>query len=541
MNEDDTTRDSSPGWPSRPPARDDAWDAALPYVPAPEPARGSKPRRRAPAMVAGALLIAGGAVFAATSLMGSDGASSPEAAADALFDAASDEDLLGVIDSLATGERDVLTDPVEDINLELQRLGILEPGVKLTGIPGVDLEFDDVEYEVSDLADGLAAVEIVGGTASATVIPDEVPIGVELSEAIEDISGEAVDIEADTTSDDMADADITLVAIDDDGWHISLGYSVAESARRGSGEPLPDFDAVQPDGADTPEGVVRELADAAAELDLRRAITLVDPTELPALHDYAPLFLDDYEDALAEEDDRPEVTISTLETSASVDGDVATVAITAIEATIAADGDSVRFGFDGECTTFEVDDGVGGADDEVNEVCVGETDEAVDDLGVPFDAAAFDGAGIVVHRVDGEWYAAPGRTTLDLLVRTFAALGDDTLDAFSDLFDEDGELDLTGTAFEDFFGTTDTEVPFGPIDEELGDHGVPTEGALVIELETFLDMPRADAACAAAEILAAFNEDELRRLYASLVEQASGPPGDVAQRLFAILETCAGS
>ena len=206
--------------------------------------------------------------------------------------------------------------------------------MKLTGIPGVDLEFDDVEYEVTELADGLAAVEIVGGKATAgTVIPDEVPIGAELPKPSR-TSAARVDIEAEPTGEDIADGEIILVAVDDDGWHISLGYTIAEFARvvaRASRCPTSDDDRARRRGL--AGGGRRELADAAAELDLRRRSRSVDPSECAALHDYAPLFLDDADEALAEEDDLPEVTISTLETSASVDGDVATVAITAIEAT----------------------------------------------------------------------------------------------------------------------------------------------------------------------------------------------------------------
>ena len=91
----------------------------------------------------------------------------------------------------------------------------------------------------------------------------------------------------------------TLVTIKDgDGWHVSLWYSVAEAARKDAGKPAPEFgQGVEAKGADSPEAAVEELFASMGTLDVRRMIELTPPDEMAALHDYAPLFLDDAEAA----------------------------------------------------------------------------------------------------------------------------------------------------------------------------------------------------------------------------------------------------
>lgn len=91
---------------------------------------------RVVAGVAGIVLLVAGTAFAVTQL-GSSGPSTAEEAVAELFDAASDEDLLGLMAALDPGERDALRGPVEDLFGELERLEVLDDSFELDadGVP----------------------------------------------------------------------------------------------------------------------------------------------------------------------------------------------------------------------------------------------------------------------------------------------------------------------------------------------------------------------------------------------------------------------
>ncbi|MEX2658738.1 MAG: hypothetical protein WD232_03500, partial [Acidimicrobiales bacterium] len=286
-----------PGWSPPPPQGPPTGGPVgqLPPYPAPPPSR------RGPAFVgiavAAVLAVAAGA-FAITS-MGNDTPSTPEAAVEALFSALEDQDVLGILATLAPGERQVYQPFIEDMVGELQRLDVLAGDLDLAAIDGIEIDVDGLELRSSTLGKGVSSVSITGGTITSTLRPAEVPIGSFVRELMED-SG--VGMEPVTSTEPLAaDEPFEIVVIDDGGWHVSLHYSIAELARKEAGVAAPAFgQGVQPEGADSPEGAVRALLEAAVDLDLRRVIALTPPGEMSALHDYAPLFLDDVEAMVGE-------------------------------------------------------------------------------------------------------------------------------------------------------------------------------------------------------------------------------------------------
>src|SRR5690606_22237287 len=102
---------------------------------------------------------------------------SPEAAVEKMFDAVGDLDVLGVMDSLLPGERDIMRDRAQRLVDNLQELGVLSDSADLGHVDGVEIELSDMEYEtvetnVDDVADVL-----VSGRIEASVNGEELPIG----------------------------------------------------------------------------------------------------------------------------------------------------------------------------------------------------------------------------------------------------------------------------------------------------------------------------------------------------------------------------
>ncbi|MDP9007073.1 MAG: hypothetical protein M3N15_09175, partial [Actinomycetota bacterium] len=189
--------DSTSGEP--PPPRPDG-DAGIPS------SVGRPPRRRRRRVgVAGLGLVAalGAATFAALSLSTTDGSATPQAAVERLLSAVGDEDVIGVLEALEPGERSVLRPGLQDVGEELRRLAIASQDFDLGAVRGVDLELDGVAMETEELADGLAAVRITGGTITASTRPEELPVGSNLQRFLEhpDLG---LELETATTTEELA-------------------------------------------------------------------------------------------------------------------------------------------------------------------------------------------------------------------------------------------------------------------------------------------------------------------------------------------------
>jgi hypothetical protein len=383
------------------PARPPTDDRLLPYA-TPEPLR---PRPHALVAVAVGLvaaLVAG--AFAVTSLGGRDGSASPEEAVERLFAALADEDLVGVLESLPPGERSAILPGVRDLAEELQRLRLLSDDLDLGGISGIGFEVEGLETESSPLAEGIAAVRLTAGTLTTSTDPADLPVGENLESllALGDVDLDGTD--ADTSTDDLSEGDLRLVAVEEgDGWHVSLFYSLAEMARIDADLPPPDFGrGVQPVGAPSPEAVVEKLAKAAVTLDPGLALALLAPDEMRALHDYAPLFLDDLEADREEwlEEADLDLTVERLELDARTVGDVSRVVIRSLAVTGTVEGDPVSIDFDGDCMRFSVDG-------DAEEMCLSDATDAA-----PRSPHA-DDLGFTVVRHGGQWYLSPVRTGFD--------------------------------------------------------------------------------------------------------------------------------
>ena len=262
----------APPWSSwAPPSSGPASTLPL-YVPPPPPA--AAPGRRSPVkvvgLVVGVMALLGATLFAVSALDQPDGSASPEAAVRQLFDAISHRDALGVIEALPANERDVLRQPAVDITQELQRLGILS-SFSLDSIPGAQLTVQNLQLTTDDVAPGVVRVNVVGGTISGHSIPSELPIGSHLHAILQkDFPGSTPPARPPSRGRPGRPAPGVGPVKDGGGWHVSLGYTIA-NAIHGDSAGKPDFAAAPaPVGSATPDGAVRDLVAAATAVNLRK-------------------------------------------------------------------------------------------------------------------------------------------------------------------------------------------------------------------------------------------------------------------------------
>jgi hypothetical protein len=415
----------------------------------PPPGARKAPNRMALIAVVSVLAVAA-AGFAAVNISsgGQAGASSPDAAVQEFFDAVGNEDLIGVLGEVAPAERDVMVTWFEGLESNLSELGIIDD-VDLDSIGGVDLEVEGLEAQSEEVMPGVSKVTVTGGQLSFRTEPDSVPVGDVLENLIEANGGE-VDIEqtsdqvdfAEEAQDEYSDP-LFLVATEQDGrWYLSLSYTIAEYARLDSGEDVPDPGAgVAPQGAPTAEDAVRDFLTAAVDLDVERLISLLPPDQMGALQTYAPLFLDDAEESVAElrDEEGYEGTVEGLEFETSgVDGGTRVVPTAGTATFSFYDGDMSLTMEDGDLCVEVTGDMATDMEDEwgTSVVCQGDLGDLggelsdderqeLEELGALFTDYQ---AGVVVVERDGAFYVDPLRTFSDLTLQVFQGIERDHLE-----------------------------------------------------------------------------------------------------------------
>ncbi len=449
--------------------------------------------KRSKGALAGAVLgvtalVAAGA-FAVVKITGNDaegGAASPAEVGTSLTSALDNEDFLGVIDLLLPGEREAFREPMIDLVGHLSRLEILSAEADLSKIGGIDIQFADVTVreESTNVAD--ISNIYLSGSSTITVDGDKVPLGGLVIDELFD--GERPDMDAEPESSEFDGTKMTVVERDG-RWYLSAFYSAAEAGRDGSDD-IPES-GVEAKGASTPEGAVQQMIDAVSDLDLEGMIATLDPSEAEALQRYAPVFLSE---AQAELDDvgidwaitdttftvsgdgsRRSVAIDTLTFDATVP-DIGTVRAElkdgCVKATAELDGEIQEFSACQGEAAGSVFGGFGFGDDAAAQKVFDVVEEALAD---------YEGAGIAVHEVDGEWYVSPLRSGFDAYNGLLGALDADELrDIIAAGRDFAESVDGTILDGGDGFELPD-ELPIElPIDDGI-DEGTVTESTVPIE------------------------------------------------------------
>ncbi|MGE0880449.1 MAG: hypothetical protein AB7L13_15865 [Acidimicrobiia bacterium] len=364
--------------------------------------RGARKGRRT-AAIATSLVLVGGSLVVAKSLAGSGGdggASSPEAAVRQLVDAIADTDVLGMVDAVAPSERDPLRQPMIDSIGELKRIGLVSKDFSLNKVPGAKVQVSDLEVETNELTDDIAAVRITGGRLKGSVNAAAVA-----GSAMPDAPDESSDGSA-----DLGDSNIELATVKEGGsWYVSLWYSVAFAATGGA-ENAPTFgQGVAARGADSPEAAVRSMVDAVGDLNMRRAIELLAPDEARALHDYAPKFLPEVEEAAAgTKDDGFEMNVIMLEMSTKIDGDRARVSVDNFEIEAGTRDDKVHMVQKDGCTVIETN---------------GDTLDSCRDGRKPQGKQY-----VATVKRDGKWYISPTASIAEQLLAALRTVSDNAID-----------------------------------------------------------------------------------------------------------------
>lgn len=300
------------------------------------PPRGRLRRARVVWVVAVAgLAVVASAWMALDAGRSESGAEGAEAAVLELIDAVEAGDLVGVVALIEPAERDTLGRSVIDVVGELQRLGVLDPDLDLSGVEGVGLSFGEVTTRREPVTDDIVDVIVTSSSVSAHLVIDQPPLG---PLVVDRIPSEA---RGDRVVSEPGPRPETVVAtVRRHGrWYVSALYTAAELARRDNGQPLPIGDLAAR-GASDPGGAVRGFVDAAVAFDPRGVLARLAPDEAAVLYDYAGLYLPGLEEAAARalasaRDGGWQWSVDGLEFGVDSEGDRAVVTLTAARATVA--------------------------------------------------------------------------------------------------------------------------------------------------------------------------------------------------------------
>lgn len=383
----------------------------------PPPPKKSGRGRLIASLVAVSALVAGGvATYVAVSDSSTDrGAGSPEAAIRTIVGDINKSDLIGVLNDLVPGERTAIAAPFTDLVNQLKRTKVLQPGAAPATITGLQVQLKQLTFSGTTipLNDHVQVLELTGGTIDLSADLERVPLTAEFLKAIfprgipQSTSG--------TQHVDIAQQGAPLrIATQKVGssWYPSLFYTVAYQA---AGERAPAAgDAVPARGAASAEDAVKQLIDALLAGSVDRAIALVSPDELPALHDYgkkvlaavgsyrpAPVHLEDLTFTTADIAGGKRVTLSSIALT-NQDGSKTSVKVDAGCFSISYDGQTKR-----QCPADLIDTATQSFGFPTKVTAAQR--QAITDL-----IAGLGKVGVDTSQTGGQWFVAPVRTYFDL-------------------------------------------------------------------------------------------------------------------------------
>lgn len=452
-----------PAVPAAPVAPTDAVDPGVSTSGEP-PTRSTRSKWLVGGAVAAVVATGAAGIFAVGNLTGESqgGAGTADELGLTLLQAIENEDVLGIVDVLSPGERDVFRDPLVDLVSELTRLEVLSTDADLSRILGVDVELSN--EVVSESSTNVADITNIDLRADAVLSFDgaDVPIGELITDNVPDdllteMRGTRV-----TETDQI---DVRLTAVEEDGrWYFSVFHTIAELARQetapGTLIPLEGIGAA---GAESPDAAFDGVLDRVEALDLTGLLRTLNPGEAAALQRYAPLFLDEAEAALA---DVPlEWEITRREFRVDENGDTATVLLDAIGVEGSIEGESFSFEFaDGCISASAAGETVEQCQDSTFEDTMGFLDDAPETerlIEIVTDAFAdMEETGLELRRTDDLWYVSPTTTLSEAFLNVLRALDRSELDAIIEQVPAVGEelADEIFAGFEELPGSFGDEL-----------------------------------------------------------------------------------
>ncbi len=415
------TNDSTPGVPGVPalhgtPEVTSQWDPSNMSAVQASQTRGW---RKGVALV-GVIGLVGGGAFAARQFAASP-SNTPTEAVQEFLSALSSSDVIGAMETLAPGERNLMLDTAVPLIDELKRLDVIDPANDLHKLSSASVKFTGQAFAEQPVRDDIITVQMTGGSIETSADPAKILGGV-VKQFAESVPAQQKHAESFKQG--------SLTTVKRDGrWYVSLAYSAAEAARRSSGKPMPTAaESITAVGANSPEEAVQQMMNRLGALDTKGAIALLDPDEMQVMQDYAPLFLADTEATLAKA--RKQFTLSFPKLglqSKQVDGQtVVSITRWSVDLNVNADGTSAHVVLDGDCVdaTYNAKQSKRCGKDLPKLIgdLTGDTESgklAEEQWTKQYQKMLTDPAssgGLTVVQRGGKWFVAPIRTTLGSVV-----------------------------------------------------------------------------------------------------------------------------
>jgi hypothetical protein len=357
-----------------------------------------------------------------------------------IVDDINNSDLVGALDDLPANERDTLSAAFLDDIDQLKRLKVLQSQADPKHVDAVQASIKDLKFgNPVTVNDHVQIAQLTGGTVSVSADLSKVPF---TAEFLKTLFPHGVPPGQSTTGGNIADAvrsnggkAIRIATQKVDGrWYPSLFYTVADNAAVSGGAGAPTAaDYVPAKGASSPADAVKQLVNALLAGDSTRAIELLSPTELAAVHDYAGLIVKNGAGSPA-----APVHIDDLQlTTTPVARGGQSVGLKSVKAT--TDAGAFALTIDGDCVEVTL------PGQSAQRMCSGQlVDEIATQLnlfGAPpltsaqraalthlLSGSALTG-GIVTTQTGGQWYVNPVRTGLSDVTTLLARLqGNDLIE-----------------------------------------------------------------------------------------------------------------
>jgi hypothetical protein len=393
------------------------------------------------------VLLLGIGALIVTGRQGQSGAASPTEVAEKLVKAIEDSDVLGVIDLMHPGERELLQDAFLDGAKELDRLGVIKKSSESQSTKLSEFRIENLDIQERCIADDICNISLTGYISGD--VDGQTPLGEVFrnSSAFEDIETVEDLIEEVTGSRDSSIRedfeDITFTTIKFEGrWYASIGFTLAELIREDSST-LENDSGLLAFGKESPEEAVDSFFRAIEIFDVRGVVEQLDPREFSPAQRYAELFVKSLnrsiQDEISDTDFDWDITKLTTEvvkkSSSTAQVRIKDFSIrieerdyyegrTEIEIDVTHSGDDIRLlvSANGESEQYRLKDFI---NDEISKSIV-ESD---------YEKFLKTFMSVTTHKREGKWFVSPVSSVLNTVLGILGYLEQDDVRRLLDKFD----------------------------------------------------------------------------------------------------------
>ena len=393
------------------------------------------------------VLLLGIGALIVTGRQGQSGAATPTEVAEKLVKAIEDSDVLGVIDLMHPGERELLQDAFLDGAKELDRLGVIKKSSESQSTKLSEFRIENLEIRERCVSDDICNISLTGYISGD--VDGQTPLGevfrnsstFEDLETVEDLIEEVTGSRDSSIREDFED--ITFTTIKFEGrWYASIGFTVAELIRDDSST-LETDSGLLPFGKESPEEAVDAFFRSIEIFDVRGVVEQLDPREFSPVQRYAELFVKslnrNIQDEISDTDFDWDITKLTTEvvkkSSSSAQVRIKDFSIrieerdyyegrTEIEIDVTHSGDDVRLlvSANGDSEQYQLRDFI---NDEISKSIVESDYEKFLKTFMSF----------TTHKREGKWFVSPVSSVLNTVLGILGYLEQDDVRRLLDKFD----------------------------------------------------------------------------------------------------------